>query len=294
MENLLLLFTEELPCWNHEAVSVAGEAPEGLDPLAESGDLARLGAGYVLTPQGLITRERVANELYLPLTPAGRILTDESEADELLVLNVMVQYMDRAFMTDWGIKEVAVWPSHELVRRFLEAFPNWGVSARKFPATGPVALDLGAEKNGLRYGSLCVDFVLRARADFNHYKDYPQLESDKVRGEPEGLLPFIGRLHIFLTEQRRIFLPVWFDIDHDQNEDWTLLAFVTDTEPELESLTKTLRSWGHELIDPVNPLYILGMNIERLRSQREQKRTIYDWVQEEAVRIIRPDAPDGE
>ena len=336
MENLLLLFTEELPCWNHEAVSVAGESPEGLEPLTESGDLARLGAGYVLTPQGLLTRERVADELYLPLTPAGRILTDESEADELLGLNVMVQYMDRAFMTDWGIKEVtvrenfpimpcledgeyfafeggrvkALWPSHELVRRFLEAFPNWGVSARKFPAPGAVALDLWAEKNSLRYGSLCVDFVLRARADFNHYKNYPQFESDKykfldadrlfvqkVRGEPEGLLPFIGRLHIFLTEQRRIFLPGWFDIDHDQNEDWILLALVTDTEPELESLTKTLRSWGHELIDPVNPLYILGTSIERLRGQREQsrqKRTIYDWFQEEAVRIIRPDAPDGE
>ena len=98
-------------------------------------------------------------------------------------------------------------------------------------------------------GRLCVDFVLRARADFNHYKNYPQLESDKykfldadrlfvqkVRGEPEELLPFIGKLHIFLTEQRRIFLPGWFDIDHDQNEDWILLALVTDTEPELESV----------------------------------------------------------
>ena len=33
---------------------------------------------------------------------------------------------------------------------------------------------------------------------------------------------------------------------------------------------------------------------ERMRNQKEQKRIIYDWFQEETVRIIRPDAPDGE
>ncbi|MBR0034136.1 MAG: hypothetical protein IJP54_00525, partial [Synergistaceae bacterium] len=156
-------------------------------------------------------------------------------------------------------------------------------------------------------GSLTVDFMLRARADFSRCKDYEQLPSDKykfldadrlfvqkVRGKPEELLPFIGKLHIFLTEQRRIFLPGWFDIDHDENEDWILLALVTDSEEQLDSLTKTLRTWGHELIDPVNPLFILGTSIERLRKQPEQKRTIYDWFQEETVRIMRPDAPDGE
>lgn len=330
---MLLLFTEELPCWNAETVRVAGEDPEGLELLAAFGDLRRLGNAYVLTEQGVITRERAAEEMFVLLTPAGELITDSVRADELLDLNVMVQYMDRAFLTDWGIKEVrvrekfpvmpcladdeyfafdggklkAMWPSHELVKKFLEAFPNVGVSARKFPAPGQSGLDDWAKSNGLSYGSLTVDFMLRARADFNHYKNYPQLESDKfkfldadrlfvqkVRGKPEELLPFIGKLHIFLTEQRRIFLPGWFDIDHDENEDWIMLALVTDTESELEALTETLRAWGHKLIDPVNPLYILGTSIERLRNQREQKRTIYDWFQEEAVRIMRPDAPDGE
>lgn len=247
----------------------------------------------------------------------------------------MTQLMDRAFMTDWGIKEVttretfpimpclpddkyfefdgervkAIWPEAPEIKAFLESFPNSGVAARKLPAPGQAGLDAWARENNLRYGSLTVDFVLRSRADFNHYKNYEQLESDKYKfldadrlfvqkvlnpDKPEDLLPFIGKLHIFLTEQRRIFLPGWFDIDHDENEDWILLAFVTDSEAQLDSLTKTLRQWGHDLIDPVNPLYILGSSIERLRNQREQKRTIYDWFQEETVRIMRPDAPDGE
>ena len=84
-------------------------------------------------------------------------------------------------------------------------------------------------------------------------------------------------------------MPGWFDIDHDENEDWHLLALVTDSESQLEDLTRTLRSWGHELIAPVNPLFIIGTSIERLRNQSQQKRTIYDWFDEDTVRILRPD-----
>ncbi len=332
-----MLFNSQLPVWDEETVITAGENPDKLHTLTELGDIMQIASGYVLTPRGIRTRERVENELYMPHTPAGEIIIDSSRAREMLELNRMTQFMDRAFVTDWGIKEVttretfpimpclpddkyfafesegervkAVWPEAPEIKAFLEAFPNSGVAARKFPAPGQAGLDSWARENNLRYGSLTVDFMMRARADFNHYKNYEQLDSDKYKfldadrlfvqkvlnpDKPEDLLPFIGKLHIFLTEQRRIFLPGWFDIDHDENEDWILLAFITDTESQLDSFTKTLRQWGHDLIDPVNPLYILGSSIERLRNQREQKRTIYDWFQDETVRIMRPDAPDGE
>ena len=335
MENILLLFTEKLPVWDEETIITAGENPEALRALTESGDLMQISSGYVLTPKGVRTRESVENELYMPHTPSGEVIIDSFKANDMLELNRMTQFIDRAFVTDWGIKEVttletfpimpclqddkyftfesgrvkAIWPEAHEVKKFLEAFPDNGVSARKITPPGQAGLDKWALENNLRYGSLTVDFVLRARADFNHYKNYEQLASDKYKfldadrlfiqrvrdiNKPEDLLPFIGKLHIFLTEQRRIFLPGWFDIDHDENEDWILLAFVTDTESELETFTKTLQRWGHDLIDPVNPLYILGSSIERLRNQREQKRTIYDWFQEETIRIMRPDAPDGE
>ena len=333
MESLLILFSSQLPVWDAETVIIAGENPDSLRLLTESGDLMQVASGYVLTPQGIRTRERAENELYVPHTPAGEVIIDASRAREMLELNRMTQFLDRAFMTDWGIKEVstreifpvmpclddekffafesgrvkALWPQAPEVKKFLDSFPNVGVAARKFTPPGQQELDNFARDNNLKYGSLCVDFVLRSRADFNHYKDYPQLPSDKFRfldsdqlfaqkvpDKPEDLLPFIGKLHIFLTMQRRIYLPGWFDIDHDENEDWHLLAFITDTESQLESFTKTLQGWGHDLIDPVNPLYILGTSIERLRNQREQKRTIYDWFQEETIRIMRPDAPDGE
>lgn len=333
MENLLLLFSSSLPCWDNETVILAGEDPSGLDELVKSGDLVKIDSGYVLTAQGIKTRERAAQDLFLPVTSTGELIADSSQANDMLELNRMVQLLDRAFVTDWGIKEVtvretfpimpcisddryfmfegekvkALWPDSQEVKSFVEAFPNVGVAARKFSAPDQKALDEWADRNNLNYGSLTVDFVLRSRADFNHYKNYEQLPSDrfkfldadelfvhKVSGNPEDLLPFIGKLHIFLMEQRRIFLPGWFDIDHDENEDWHLLALITDMEEQLDNLTLTLRKWGHDLIDPARPLFIIGSSIERLRNQKEQKRTLYDWFQEETIRIMRPDAPDGE
>ncbi len=327
VESLLLLFTPSLPCWDEETVKIAGENPESLKHLAESGDLMPIAGGYTLTRKGLATRENIAREIFVPIEPV-EIINDTERASEKLSLNRMTQYLDRAFVTDWGIKEVttsekfpimpnlnddeffafdgekviASWPEHESVKKFREAFPNIGVSARKFPAPGQKALDEWALKNNMSYGELTIDFVLRSRADFNHYKNYPQFESDKykfldsdqlfaqrVPEDYEEVLPFIGKVHIVLENQRRIFLPGWFDIDHDENEDWHLIAFVAKNESQLEDFTETLRRWGHDLINPANPLFIIGTSIERLKNQKEQKRTIYDWFDEETVRILRPD-----
>ncbi|MCR5347511.1 MAG: hypothetical protein K6E38_07015 [Fretibacterium sp.] len=334
MEPLLLLFTHELPCWDEETVLLAGENPGGLRVLTERGDLMPLASGYVLTPRGVRTRERVSLEIGVPAPSAGEVLIDTARAREALELNRMTQLIDRAFVTDWGIKETtvretfpvtpclpdneyfrieggkirAVWPEAPLVKSFVQAFPHWNFEARKLPAPGQRGLDRWAEANRAPRGTLTVDLVLRSRADFNHYRKFDPVEGDVFKfvdvdplfvqkvpaGEPESLLPFIGKFHIFLMEQRRVYIPGWFDFDHSDQEDWTMLCLVTDTEAQLDSLTSVIRCWGHDLIDPANPLYLIGTSIERMRNQKEQKRTIYDWFQEETVRILRPDAPDGE
>ena len=333
MENLLLLFSHELPCWDEETVLLAGDDPSGLKPLAASGSLMPLSGGYTLTPQGIRTRERVSQEMGVPAPSVGEVLIDAARAREMLELNRMIQLLDRAFVTDWGIKELttretfpvvpclpdgeyfrfegkrlrAVWPDAPSVKSFVEAFPTCDFEARKLPAPGQAGLDRWAEAERASHGTLTVDLVLRSRADFDHYRKFEQIESDRFRfvdvdplfarrvtGRPEDLLPFIGKLHVFLMGQRRIYLPGWFDFDHSDQEDWTMLCLVTDTEAELDELTATLRRWGHDLIAPANPLYLIGTSIERMRNQKEQKRTIYDWFQEETVRILRPDASDGE
>ena len=333
MERVLLLFSPEHPCWDRETVSLAGEDPSALAQLAEAEDIVPMGGGFVLTSKGIQTRERVSRELCVPTSPITRSVSNELEAGAALEVNQMVQYLDRAFMTDWGIKEItvreefpvvpclpddryfalmdgrvqALWPGEPLVRSFMEAFPHCDFSARQRPAPGQEALDHWAEENHAPLGTLTVDFVLRHRHDFNHYKDYAPLPTDvfrfrnasllmaqKVSGPCTDLLPFLGKVHLFFMAQRRVYAPGWFDMDCEDQETWKLLTLVTDTEAQQDDLTATLRAWGHDLIEPARPMFILGTSIERLRNQKEPQRMFYDWFQEETVRILRPDVPDEE
>ena len=102
MESCLLLFSHERPCWDEETLSLAGEDPHALKELKDSGDLMRIAAGCGLTPQGVRTRERVARELCVPVSSAGEVPVDEVRAREMLERNRLEQFLDRAFMTDWG------------------------------------------------------------------------------------------------------------------------------------------------------------------------------------------------
>ena len=52
----------------------------------------------------------------------------------------------------------------------MKAFPHWGVGARGLPAPGQAGLDAWAKENGAPAGTLTIDFMLRSRYDFNHYK----------------------------------------------------------------------------------------------------------------------------
>ena len=333
MESLLLLFSPELPCWDEETVSLAGEDPDALRRLVESGDLSPLAEGHVLTPQGVTARERVSREICVPVAPMEAGPTDEAAARDALELCRMAQLLDRAFVTDWGIKETtlretfpvvpclgdgewftfdgdrvrATWTDAPIVRSFVEAFPHCGHEARKLSPPGQEGLDRWADRNDAPRGTLTADIVLRSRADFDHYRKFEPMESDRfsfvdvdplfvrrATGRPEDLLPFIGKLHAFLMGQRRVHIPGWFDFDRSDQESWTMLCLVTDGEAQLAELTATLRRWGPDLIEPARPLWLLGTSIERMRAQEGPRRTIYDWFQDETVRILRPDVADEE
>lgn len=332
MESSILLFSPEFPCWDEETVRLAGDDPSSLAGMLENGELAHRGGGYVLTPKGEAARRELARSTGVPAVDMDVPMDDEERAHRALEHNRMCQLLDRAFRQQWGVKEVthretfpvvpclpddryfafdgervrAIWPQHPLVESFTEAFPNWGVGARGLPAPGQAGLDAWAKENAAPAGTLTIDFMLRSHADFEHYRFFEPMASDrfgfynvdlmfavKCGDDPRELLPLIGRLHVFLMEQRRVYVPGWYDLDADEQEDWTLLALVTDTETQLADLAATLRRWGRDLIEPCRPFYILGTSIERLRAQKEPKDTLYDWFQEETVRILRPEEDDG-
>lgn len=327
--NILLLFSDDYPCWDSETVSLAGENPGSLAGLESSGRISRLGNGYVITQTGIHERDNISRENFVPVSRITRNITDIDTANHQLEINRMSQLLDRAFMTQWGIKEFtihetfplapmlnddeyfavngrakALWPENDYVRSFMAEFPDKGYEARKLPAPGKIALDSWVSKNHIPCGNFTVDFVLRHHHDFEHYRQLFTPEGDifgfvnaslifahKVRSKPQDLLPLIGKIHILFTLQRRIYIPGWFDMDSEEQEPMKLLTLVTDTDSELDSLTQALRSYGKDLVDPARPMYIIGTSVEHLRTQ-EVKTMFYDWFAEETVKILRPDIQD--
>ena len=331
MERCLLLFSSEFPCWDGETLALAGEDPSALEKLCEERLLLRCGGGYSLSPCGVVCREALSEELCVPVEPLRGILQDERAARAALERNRLYQLLDRAFNTRWGVKEMTcgetfpvtpcladdqffslkngtlevLWTESPFVQSFLKEFPHWGVAARGLPAPGGEALEKWVLNCGAPRGTVTFDVVLRSRYDFTLYKKHPPLASDlfrfqnadrvfcvKAGSDAEALLPIIGRFHVFLMGQRRVYVPGYADIDSEEQENWTLLNLVTDREDQLAELTEKLRSWGQGLIDPARPLFITGSSVERLRSQKETKDTLYDWFCEETVKILRPDGGD--
>lgn len=329
MEYSIMLYSPEFPCWDAETVAAVGDDPTVLDDLADAEAIAPLGGGWVLTPKGEALRQDLSAELGVPSSPVTEFLTDEDEAHEALEHNRLCVLMDRAFKTQWGIKDVtyrehfpfvpslrdneyfaiegdrarALWPDHPLIRAFKETFPYTGVAARGRPVPGQRALDAWAARVNAPKGVLTVDFMLRSRYDFAYYQQFKPLPDDifhfcntdllyvfKCPKDLMDLLPLIGKLHIFTLLQRRIYVPGYYDIDMQEQEEWTMMCIVTDSEDELTTANDTLRSWGRDLIDPCCPMFIVGTSIERLRAQKAIKDTIYDWFAEETVHILRPDA----
>ena len=327
--NILLLFSDDFPCWDAETVSLAGENPEMLGALEADRYISRLGEGYVLTRKGIDEREITARENFVPVRKITITISDSDTASHNLEINRMTQLLDRAFMTDWGIKEFtvnerfplvpllnddeyfsvdgtakALWPENDYVRSFMAEFPDKGYEARKLPAPGQTALDTWVKNHNVPCGNFTVDFILRHHHDFEHYRQLYTPEGDifgfvnaslifahKVCESPQELLPLIGKIHLLFTLQRRIYIPGWFDMDSEEQEPMKLLTLVTDSDSELKTLTENLRAFGNELVDPARPMYIIGTSIEHLRTQ-ETKRMFYDWFAEETVKILRPDIQD--
>lgn len=74
--NILLLFSDDFPCWDAETVSLAGENPETLGALEADGYISRLGEGYVLTRRGINEREITARENFVPVSKITITISD--------------------------------------------------------------------------------------------------------------------------------------------------------------------------------------------------------------------------
>ena len=157
---------------------------------------------------------------------------------------------------------------------------------------------IDAEADEVRF-----NLILRSRYDFELYRKEAHLPDDLYYMKDADRLFFlratgdnydeiydaIGKLHLFLLGQRRVYIPGYADIDSQQQENWTMIVMAADNERELEGVYERLSHDGRNLIDPANPLFIVGTSIERLRLQPKPEYTVYDWFCDCSVHIVRPD-----
>ncbi|MCE5201792.1 MAG: hypothetical protein LLF78_04700 [Synergistaceae bacterium] len=324
MERTLLLFEPDAPCWDEETFVLAGESPETVSYLLDRGYIVRAGHGYVLTEEGTAKRLEMAEEYYIS---AEKI--PPFDPDLSLWNNRLYLLMEKAFLGQFGIKEYSVneefpvvpglsakelysvkdgqieytWQRHPQIQSFLSAFPNWGVGSRSLMPPGEKELIKWAAVNRMSSDTVRFNVVLRSRYDFELYRKQAPYPSDKFRLKDADRLFFyritedniddfyetLGKMHIFLLGQRRVYIPGYADIDSHEQENWTMMVLVADAERTLGSISKRLSAHGKALIEPANPLFIIGTSIERLREQNKPEDTVYDWFCDRTVHIARPD-----
>ncbi|HIT03322.1 MAG TPA: hypothetical protein IAC22_02360 [Candidatus Caccocola faecipullorum] len=327
MEQELLLFEDKFPCWDEETVALAGGDAASLCELEERGLLAEAGNGYVLTAEGEKKRVELAEESFLPVSPIGEFnaekalwnnrfyhLMDCRAFTSLFPLGLKEYTVDETlpFAPALSRKELwtreegktrYIWPEHKLVKSFLKRFPDWGVATRGKPVPGQAAMDEWLAESGAQAGAVNFNLVLRGRYDFQAYRGLERLPDDIFHLKdadrffflrtsdktPEDIYDAIGRLHLFMLNQRRVYVPGYADVDAMDLENWTMLVLAADTEAELEEVAARYSADGQNLIAPAMPLYIIGTSVERLRRVHEPKAGHYDWFDEDTVHIVRAD-----
>lgn len=327
MEEILLLFEDKFPCWDEETAALAGGDAASLRELEERGLLSESAGGYVLTPAGDNRRLLLAKESFLPVLPIGEFdaekslwnnrfyhLMDRRAFTGLFPMGLKDYTIDETLPYApalprnelWGRENDKIcykWPKHKLAKSFLKRFPDWGVAARGKPAPGQAAMDKWLDESGAKAGRVNFNLVLRGRYDFELYRTQEQLPDDLFHLKDadrffflrtsdkttEEIYDTIGALHLFMLNQRRVYIPGYADIDSMDQENWTMLVLVSDTERELEQISKRFSADGQRLVNPAMPFYIIGTSVERLRCTRKAKANYYDWFAEDTVHIVRAD-----
>ncbi|MDR1648895.1 MAG: hypothetical protein LBR71_01425 [Synergistaceae bacterium] len=214
MDDALLLFDSENPCWTKALIELAGGEPASLDGLLQRGLLGREEEVYFLTQEGAEAFRNAAEASFLPLRPGA--LENGADRRRLAKRVELRLLLDKRHLQRWGVKEFRspfrfeipdlteeelfavqgesqgesqggslVWryPLHPAFAAMERNFPTIGLAARKIAPPSPERLTEWMRGNAPRRRFMEADLLYKSRYDFLAYARFPSLPCD-----PCGLL----------------------------------------------------------------------------------------------------------
>jgi hypothetical protein len=323
--DLLLLFTEEYPCWDRDTVECAGESFEDLIFLRESGLVASKDGIYQLTEAGRQRFREEAAASWYEAQPA----TDVSDPARALRRNRLVRLLDRAFLGRWGLKRALPGKKLPLVgdlsreemvtlegknlswgfleHPFVQAFTQqYSPGRADTPPRNMEEFMAWRNSQGQREGSWELDLLMLHYCDFTEYMSYPAPKNDTLGlfcadrlfcaflpegGEGENPMPemleTLGRWYLFMLGQRRLFMPYSYDVDPEEQNSVSWFFWVARTEEEARHAAAALKNYGNALAEPGMPCDIWVISEEALERQPRQQESFWDLFAEIAHPVSR-------
>lgn len=175
-------------------------------------------------------------------------------------------------------------------RETVEDFPVLEIRDRKLHGLSDAKLKDWRNRYGVNEKPLKADLLYLCRYDFEQYTDFRGYPGDDLNlvnadrfffsfdSDLDTRLNTIGKYHLWLNELRRAAVPGFLDLDTQEQQSVNWILFVTEDEADAVSGAEELKTFGDELIRPVNPMEIWTISLEALESYPPKQDVIWELL----------------
>ncbi|MDO5115170.1 MAG: hypothetical protein Q4D58_03655 [Synergistaceae bacterium] len=327
---LLTLFDSLYPCWTEEMLVKEGVDIPAVASLVEEGLVVLEDGVYSLSESGRKEFGRIALENFIEEKP-GRAPRDRARSAKSGALLKLLdgahqqrwgikQYYTSpelaifpAVLSDGELFRVEgdslTWPymESEAYRRMTERFIPSGLRGRNQRMAAEAEAGAGwLEENRQLTGCFIPDILYVCRYDYLQYEDFKGHPNDPMRlvntdrfvfvhdssSEAEELRD-ISAFRRWITLQRLVLLPDFFDIDTQEQDSICQLLFVSEREEEAAARAARLSRFGAALTAGAEPFEIWTMSVEALAAVTEKRELIWELLPDIAHPVRRMAASAG-
>lgn len=311
---LITLFDSLYPCWTEEMLAREGVDLSALDRLVKEGLIRQEAGVYSLSDAGVAEFKHLALENFIEEKPgeAPRDRARSARAGNFL------KRLNAAHLQRWGIKQYYASPVLEIFprtadeelfrlagseltwpymegkeeREMEEKFSLSGLRGRKERMAAAVERSAQwlEEKRAL-VDTFTPDILYVCRYDYLQYENFKGHPNDPLRlintdrflfsfdsGDEAEELREIGRFRRWVTFQRLVMMPDFFDIDTQEQDSICQLLLVSDSEARAKESAARLARFGAQIASGVQPLDIWTLSEEALAAVRDKREIIWELI----------------